>query len=74
MSEIREQNNPLITKLLREHDSLGLDQVTERKELQRRILFLMTTIKMHELEQARAAGKNKFTGIANRNFTSLAVI
>jgi hypothetical protein len=74
MSEIREQNNPLIMKLLREHDSLGLDQVTERKELQRRILFLMTTIKMHELEQARAVEKKKIGGIANRNFTAFAIV
>lgn len=50
MSPIREQHNPLILKLLREHDSLGHDQQQERKSLQRRILFLMTTIKLHERE------------------------
>ena len=53
MSGIRQQNNPLILKLLREHDALDADQWEERKALQRRILFLMTTIKLHELEIAR---------------------
>ncbi len=53
MSYIREQNNPLIQQLLQEHDRLGVDKQTERQALQRRILFLMTTIKMHELEDER---------------------
>ena len=51
MSSIRQQNNPLILRLLREHDSLGMEQHQERQALQRRILFLMTTIKLHELEE-----------------------
>jgi hypothetical protein len=48
MSPIREHYNPIITSLLREHDRLPHDKVEERKSFQRRILFLMTTIKMEE--------------------------
>jgi len=39
MSPIREHYNPIISKLLREHDRLTHDQVEERKRFQRRILF-----------------------------------
>jgi hypothetical protein len=59
MSFIRQQNNPLIIKLLREHDSLGPEQQQARQSIQRRILFLMTTIKLHELEAERSAPKPK---------------
>jgi hypothetical protein len=51
MSPVREHYNPIITQLLREHDSLPHENVAERKNFQRRILFLMTTIKMEEFEQ-----------------------
>ena len=53
MSVIREKNNPLIQQLLQAHDRLSLDRQVERQALQRRILFLMTTIKMQELEEER---------------------
>ncbi len=59
MSFIREKNNPLIQQLLQEHDRLSLDRHVERQALQRRILFLMTTIKMHELEEERNAAIKK---------------
>jgi hypothetical protein len=52
MSPVREHYNPIITKLLREHDSLPHDQVSERKSFQRKILFLMNAIKMEELEES----------------------
>lgn len=52
MSPVREQYNPVITQLLREHDQLGHDQVEERKSFQRRILFLMNTIKSSEFEES----------------------
>lgn len=42
MSPVREHYNPIITKLLREHDSLPQDQINERKSFQRKILFLMS--------------------------------
>ena len=48
MPPIREHYNPIITSLLREHDRLPHDKVEERKSFQRRILFLMATIKMEE--------------------------
>jgi len=54
MSPAREHYNPIITKLLREHDSLPHESVAERKNFQRRILFLMTTIKMEEFEDSYA--------------------
>jgi len=52
MSPIREHYNPIISKLLREHDRLTHDQVEERKRFQRRILFLMSTIKMEEFSDS----------------------
>lgn len=52
MSPAREHYNPVITKLLREHDRLPLDKVIERKNFQRQILFLMNTIKLEEFEQS----------------------
>lgn len=52
MSPAREHYNPVITKLLREHDRLPHDQIAERKSLQRQILFLMNAIKFEEFEQA----------------------
>jgi hypothetical protein len=54
MSPVREQYNPVITKLMREHDQLGHDQVEERKCFQRRILFLMSTITYTEFEDSFA--------------------
>ena len=54
MSPVRELYNPVITKLLREHDRLSHDQVEERKSFQRRILFLMSTIKFAEYEDSFA--------------------
>jgi hypothetical protein len=54
MSPVRERFNPVITKLLREHDQLPHDQVEERKCFQRRILFLMNTIKFEEYEDSFA--------------------
>ena len=53
MSPIRQQTNPQIVKLLREHDSLDYAQQQARQALQRQILFLMNTIKLHELEEER---------------------
>jgi hypothetical protein len=50
MSPVREHYNPVITKLLREHDRLPLDMIEERKSFQRQILFLMNTIKLEEFE------------------------
>jgi hypothetical protein len=51
MSPVREHYNPIITQLLREHNRLPHENVTERKNFQRRILFLMATIKIEEFEQ-----------------------
>lgn len=50
MSEIRLKYNPTITKLLREHDSLPYENLSERMNLQRKILHLMTTVKLMELQ------------------------
>ncbi len=50
MSPVREHYNPIISSLLREHDRLHHDQTEERKHFQRRILFLMNTIKTEEFE------------------------
>ena len=52
MSPVREHYNPIITQLLREHDRLPHENVAERKNFQRRIMFLMTTIKMEEFEDS----------------------
>jgi hypothetical protein len=52
MSPVREHYNPIIQNLLREHDRLPHENVAERKNFQRRILFLMTTIKMEEFEDS----------------------
>jgi hypothetical protein len=52
MSPVRDHYNPIITKLLREHDRLPHDQICERKSFQRKILFLMSAIKMDELEES----------------------
>ena len=52
MSPVREHYNPIITQLLCEHDRLTHENVAERKNFQRRILFLMTTIKMEEFEES----------------------
>jgi hypothetical protein len=54
MSPVRERYNPVITKLLREHDQLPHEKVEERKSFQRRILFLMSTIKYTEYEESFA--------------------
>ena len=54
MSPVREHYNPVITQLLREHDRLPHDKITERKSFQRQILFLMNTIKLEEFEQSFA--------------------
>ncbi len=54
MSPVRELYNPVITKLLCEHDQLSYDQIEERKSFQHRILFLMNTIKFSELEDSFA--------------------
>ncbi|WP_397390096.1 hypothetical protein [Polynucleobacter sp.] len=54
MSPVREHYNPIITELLREHDRLPHENVTERKSFQRQILFLMNAIKLDEFEQAFA--------------------
>ena len=48
MSPVRDRFNPVIAKLLREHDQLPHEQVQERKYFQRRILFLMNTITFEE--------------------------
>ena len=52
MSPARAHYNPVITKLLREHDRLPYDNVVERKSFQRQILFLMNAIKLEEFEQS----------------------
>lgn len=54
MSPVREHYNPIITQLLREHDSLPHDKISERKNFQRKILFLMSTIKTEEFEEGFA--------------------
>ncbi len=54
MSPVREHYNPLITKLLREHDRLPHDSINERKSFQRKIIFLMNTIKFEEYETSFA--------------------
>jgi hypothetical protein len=54
MSPVREHYNPIITSLLKEHDRLPHDQVEARKSFQRRILFLMATIKMEEFSESFA--------------------
>jgi len=54
MSPVREHYNPIITSLLKEHDRLPHDQVEARTSFQRRILFLMTTIKMEEFSESFA--------------------
>ncbi|MBU3582653.1 hypothetical protein ICN41_01485 [Polynucleobacter sp. 15G-AUS-farblos] len=54
MSPAREHYNPIITGLLKEHDRLPHDKVEERKSFQRRILFLMATIKMEEFSESFA--------------------
>ena len=52
MSPARAHYNPVITKLLREHDRLPHDNVVERKSFQRQIIFLMNAIKLEEFEQS----------------------
>ena len=54
MSEIRLKYNPTITQLLREHDRIPYENVSERMSLQRRILHLMNTVKLLELENSFA--------------------
>jgi hypothetical protein len=54
MSPVREHYNPIIKKLLREHDRLPQENVDQRKSFQRQILFLMSAIKLDEFEQALA--------------------
>lgn len=54
MSPVREHYNPLITKLLREHDRLPHDCIAERKGYQRKIIFMMNTIKFEEYESSFA--------------------
>ncbi|MFZ4062240.1 MAG: hypothetical protein ACOYK2_03130 [Polynucleobacter sp.] len=54
MSPVRERYNPVIANLLREHDRLAHDKIEERKSFQRRILFLMDTIKFEEYENSFA--------------------
>ena len=54
MSQARNLFNPVITNLLRQHDSLSLEQTQERKSFQRQILFLMNAIKLEEFEQSFA--------------------
>ena len=45
---MREQLRPLIIQLLREHDALPYDNYAGRNCLQRKLLFLMETIKLDE--------------------------
>ncbi len=52
MSPVREHYNPVITELLREHDRLPYNKINERKSIQRRILFLMATIKTEEFSSS----------------------
>jgi hypothetical protein len=52
MSDIREHYNPTIIKLLRAHDNLAHDKISERKSFQRQILFLMNAIKAVEFESS----------------------
>jgi len=49
MSPARIQYNPIIQRLLREHDALPVHHVNERNQLQRRLLFLMSTVKYLEM-------------------------
>ena len=46
----REKAAPQIISLLREHDSLSPENLTGRFALQRAILFLMSSVKLHEAE------------------------
>ena len=52
MSELRNQLNPTIIKLLREHDNLPYENASARKVLQRQLLSLMSIVKLHEQELA----------------------
>ena len=49
MSPARNIYNPIIMKLLKEHDLIPDNQVDERNLIKRRILFLMSTVKSFEL-------------------------
>ena len=51
MSSIREQHNPTIIKLLREHDQLPYELLEQRRSIERQIMFLMSTVKAGELAQ-----------------------
>lgn len=55
MSPVRKHYNPLITKLLHEHDQLSHENIEERKSFQRKIIFLMNTIKFEEYESSFAS-------------------
>jgi hypothetical protein len=49
MSPARTQYNPIIKRLLKEHDELSEDKIYERNQLQRKLLFLMSTVKYLEI-------------------------
>lgn len=51
MSLIRKITNPSILALLREHDRLPENRYDDKLALQRRILFLMTSVKLYEREE-----------------------
>lgn len=51
MSSIREQHNPTIIKLLREHDQLPYEHLEQRRNIERQIMFLMSIVKTGELAQ-----------------------
>jgi hypothetical protein len=52
MSPARNIYNPIIVRLLKEHDSTPDDQIELRNSIKRRILFLMSTVKSFELASA----------------------
>ena len=66
MSLIRELSNPLILDLLKLHDELPNEEIDQRKLIQRRIIFLMTTIKLYELEEAYGLETPHFNTLKHR--------
>lgn len=52
MSDVRERLTPLILQLLRQHDSLPVEETQARMALQRRILFLMDEVRAAEFEES----------------------
>ena len=50
MSAAREKYNPIILKLLRQHDALPIEMMSERNAIQRQLLHIMSTVKCLEID------------------------